>query len=74
MYFANVFKNDPICEINENGSINMLINEFDIPELKGLIIQFKDSHNNFVDFGNNTHIFQIKFTYFSKKQNKLYVE
>ena len=64
MYIVNIYENEPICEIYSNGKHKMLNNTFSnlISQFEGMIVQFKLTDGNLIDFKGRSHQFELEIS------------
>lgn len=65
MYLENISTNSPLCKIDEDGNVQMLMENFDEPieSLNAVIVQFKDKKGNLIEFNGQKHSYKMEFYY-----------
>ena len=63
IYFSNIDENEPFYEVYDNKIKNIKKINNTLSNLNGIIIQFKDTDGNIIDFDSKKHNFKLNIEY-----------
>jgi len=63
IYFSNIDEDEPFYEVYNNNIKNIKKINSTLSNLNGIIIQFKDTENNIIDFDSKKHNFKLNIEY-----------